>query len=49
MERNLIICKYSNMKKQGIQKMILYTVESFANVKCFSLNKKKHHSGNINV
>ena len=35
MEVNLMICKCTNMKKQGILRMILFLVELFAYVKYF--------------
>ena len=46
MEVNLTACKYRDMKKQGFQRMILFIVELFANVNCFSFYIKhlNHHT-----
>ena len=36
MEINLAVHEYINMKKQGIQRMILFIAELFGNIKHFS-------------
>ena len=45
---NQMISKYTNMKKKGIQRMILSIVELFAlfNSSVFLSN---HHQGNVNM
>ena len=43
------VTKCKNMKKQGIQRMRLFTVEYYADVKCFFFSISNHHQGNINM
>ena len=49
MEINLTACKYTNMNKKSIQRMILSIVELFANVTYRFFYISNHHQSNANM
>ena len=47
MEINRTVCKYTNMRKEGIQRVILFIDELFANVRQHSLHVKLPHKSSF--